>query len=79
MSITLSGISHPLFPLAVSHYDKAAQSSPTFHFAVSRGPRVLVQIIAVHIRFLLIIFKVGAGNSFFLLADTRFYHVGHYT
>ena len=46
MSITLSGISHPLFPQAVSHDGKAAQSSPAFHFAVNRGPRVLVQVIA---------------------------------
>ena len=38
-----------------------------FHFALSQGPRVLVISIAVNIKFLLIIFKEGAGNVFLWL------------
>jgi hypothetical protein len=35
-----------------------------FQFAVSGGPCVLVQCVAVNIRFLFAIFKWGAGNIF---------------
>jgi hypothetical protein len=49
----------------------AALCSPLFQFAVSRGPRVKVQCIAVNIVCLVIIFEDGAGNVFLRPADTR--------
>jgi hypothetical protein len=76
MVITLYDVSHPLGRFARW---RTAQSSPPFHFDMRWDPRVLVQLIAVHIGFLLITFKVGAGNILFQLADTRFFPVGHYT
>jgi hypothetical protein len=38
-------------------------------FAVSRGPRLLYQCIAVNMRFLLSIFKQGTENGFIRFAD----------
>jgi hypothetical protein len=41
-----------------------------FQFAVSRGPRTLVQCTAVNVRCLLTTFKEGAGNVCLRLVDT---------
>jgi hypothetical protein len=40
-------------------------------FTITQGPYILVQYIAVFIRFLLTIFKEGAGNTFLWLTDTH--------
>jgi hypothetical protein len=50
----------------------AAQRSPLFHPAVSRGSHVLVHFIAVNIRFSLTTFNEGAGIIFLRFAGTRF-------
>ena len=40
-----------------------------YSLASSRGPRLLVQCIAVNVRFSLALFKEGAGNVFLGLSD----------
>jgi len=55
----------------------AALCSPLFQFAVSRGPHVKVQCIAVNIVCLVIIFEDGAGNVSLQPADTRHRQVIH--
>jgi len=42
----------------------AAQHLPLFLFALSQGPCVLFKCFADGIRFILAIFKEGAGNGF---------------
>jgi hypothetical protein len=49
----------------------AAQLSQLFQLAVSRAPRLLIQCIAVDIRFLLTTFKDDAGNNFLRNADIK--------
>jgi hypothetical protein len=49
----------------------AAQRSHLFHFAVSRAPCLIIQCIAVNIRFLLTTFTEAAGNNFLLHAEKR--------
>jgi len=48
-------------------WQQAAQHLPLFLFAVSHGPCILFQRFAVGIRFILTIFKEGAGNGFLQL------------
>jgi hypothetical protein len=49
----------------------AIQRSPLVHFAVSSNPRVLIQCFAGNVKFLLAMFKEGAGNVVVSLAYTR--------
>jgi len=61
-------------PTRVSHrflWRQPAQRSSLFLFALSRGPHVFVQYIALNIKFLLTTFKEGVGNTFLRFADTR--------
>jgi len=48
-------------------WQQAAQHFPLFLFAVSQGPCILFQCFADGIRFILTIFKEGAGNGFLQL------------
>lgn len=50
---------------------QAAQCSPLFQSAASRGPCFVGQRTAIHIRFLIAIFQDSALNIFLRLSDTR--------
>jgi hypothetical protein len=48
----------------------AVQRSPLFHFALSEGPRILVECVAVVIRSVFTVFEQAVGKAFLQLADT---------
>jgi len=54
-------LSEALIPFV---WRQAVQSWPLCHFAVIRGPRIVVRFITANITFLLLIFKNGAGLFF---------------
>lgn len=52
-------------------WQQPGQHSALFQCAVSRGPRVLVQCIAINITLLRATFKAGAANVLLRLANTQ--------
>jgi hypothetical protein len=61
----------PVLTLIILHDGRQCCDSQwlLFQFAVSQGPHMLLQCIAVAVRFLLTALKEAAGNGFFWLAD----------
>jgi hypothetical protein len=59
--------------LKPSRMSASVKRSPVFKSAVSRGPRLLVQCAAVKIKFLIAIFKEGAGD---VTSDSNVLHCG---